>query len=399
LLETTRAYAMEKLRDAGEVDALAGRHASNLCERFERHPPAWLQLPDAAWRSDCLPELDNVRAALDWTIALAHDPALGIRLASASAAIWPILSLQREGRRRLEAAVEHMNAETPQPEQARLWLWVGLMRAMESPAESTFAFERAVELYRALGDSTALGYALLRLGGRLARIGRTADAEPILAQAQPLLERADSPKLLADCLTAFGFLRLQLGDLAGARDAYQRAVPLFERSGGVDQVLNLTGNLADVSWALGDMEAAEAGYREAIRMARTIPHAEDRIRGVHLTALAGLLAVRGELVASLAVAREGLPLLERSGCAWYNLDYLALRAALAGKLGNAARIAGYQDAAFAAKATVRQVLEARAREHVQTLLREGLAADDLARLLAEGAKLAEHEVCRLALEE
>ena len=66
---------------------------------------------------------------------------------------------------------------------------------------------------------------------------------------------------------------------------------------------------------------------------------------------------------------------------------------------DAARLSGYADAAYAAKATPRQANEARACNRLRALLRERLAADELERLLAEGAKLSEDEACRLALED
>jgi hypothetical protein len=72
--------------------------------------------------------------------------------------------------------------------------------------------------------------------------------------------------------------------------------------------------------------------------------------------------------------------------------------ALTGNTASAARLAGYADAAYTAKATPREANEARARNRLQTLLRESFAAEELDRLLAEGATMSEDEACRLALE-
>ena len=76
-----------------------------------------------------------------------------------------------------------------------------------------------------------------------------------------------------------------------------------------------------------------------------------------------------------------------------------MRAALAGKLIQAAQITGYADAAFALKAATRQPNEARAHAQLKTLLREKLDPLELARLLAEGAGFDEDQACRLALQE
>ncbi len=85
------------------------------------------------------------------------------------------------------------------------------------------------------------------------------------------------------------------------------------------------------------------------------------------------------------------------GNAWVFMDYLALRLALGGNLACAAKLAGYADAAYAAK--VRQPNEARARDRLHALLRERLEPVELEHLLAKGAKMTEDEACRMALED
>jgi hypothetical protein len=106
---------------------------------------------------------------------------------------------------------------------------------------------------------------------------------------------------------------------------------------------------------------------------------------------------RGELDEALATAREGLPLLHDAGFAWFALDHLALRAALAGKLVDAVRLTGFVDSAHIAKEAVRQPNEMRAHARLQSLLRAKLAPDELRRLNEEGARMSEDEACRLAL--
>jgi predicted ATPase/DNA-binding winged helix-turn-helix (wHTH) protein len=64
LLETTRAYALEKLTEAGETDAIARRHAAHFRNVFERAPYDWQRMSDSELRATYFPELDDVRAAL-----------------------------------------------------------------------------------------------------------------------------------------------------------------------------------------------------------------------------------------------------------------------------------------------------------------------------------------------
>jgi hypothetical protein len=91
-------------------------------------------------------------------------------------------------------------------------------------------------------------------------------------------------------------------------------------------------------------------------------------------------------------------MLVEGGFAWSHLDHLALRAALAGKLDDAARVVGFADAAFEARKITRQPNEARSRERLQRLLRERLSPDAVARLCAEGAALTQESAVSRALD-
>jgi tetratricopeptide (TPR) repeat protein len=190
------------------------------------------------------------------------------------------------------------------------------------------------------------------------------------------------------------------GDLAGARIHYERALALYRHSGTEFAALAMLGNLADITWALGDLNAAIAAFVETVATLRKSPTSRKSSLGTNLTNLAGVLTERGELDEALAAAREGLPLLKEGGhIVWRFVDHAALRAALAGKLANAARVAGFADATYVAKKSLRQPNEARARDRLEALLREKLAPDELERLFAEGTALTEDEACRLALED
>ena len=399
LLETTRAYALEKLAEAEEIDAIQRRHAQYFHDRFCRAYDDWLRTPEADWRAVYLPERDNVRAALDWTFGGDGDPAIGIALAGASGSLWGDSALLGEGRQRLEAAVARVGARTPESDQARLWLRLGGLWRMAARTEGVAALERAVDLYRRLGDGLDLGYSLAELGGMLAIIGRHEQAASVLAEAFALLEHAGVPKALARYFEGSGFLKWSTDDVTSARMDLEKALLLYRSAGFESAVLTTLLNLAETTWALGDLGAALAGLREAVALLRKSPLAGRAVMGPALTNLAGVYTERGELVEALAAAREGLPLCEEAGEAWITLDHLALRAALVGKLANAGRIAGYTNATFAAKEASRQANEARACLRLKALLREKLAPQELDHLLAEGATMTEEEACRLALED
>ena len=72
-------------------------------------------------------------------------------------------------------------------------------------------------------------------------------------------------------------------------------------------------------------------------------------------------------------------------------------AAQCDRIEDAARLAGYAEAALVAHGRVRQPNEMRARASLDAMLRVRLSADSLERLRADGALLSQEDACRLAL--
>jgi tetratricopeptide (TPR) repeat protein len=187
------------------------------------------------------------------------------------------------------------------------------------------------------------------------------------------------------------------GQLADARLHFEKALALFRECGADASALAVLSNLADLTWLLGDLDAAVVRFREAVALMRKTDLVSGDTFAHCLTQLAGVHTERGELDEALAAAREGLPLLREVGYFWIFMDHLALRAALSGKLDNAARLAGYADSMFGARQP-REPNEARARGRLQNLLQENFPPDELESLQAEGARMTEDDACRMALE-
>ena len=114
LLDTTRAYTIEKLDSSGERERMARRHAEYylvLIKRAEAEAPA---RPPAEWLADYAREIDNLRTALDWTFSPGGDESMGVALTAAAVPLWMCLSLLDECRSRVDQALGALgNAEAP----------------------------------------------------------------------------------------------------------------------------------------------------------------------------------------------------------------------------------------------------------------------------------------------
>jgi predicted ATPase/DNA-binding winged helix-turn-helix (wHTH) protein len=105
LLDTTRAYALEKLDESDERISVARRHAKYYLDVFEQAEAEWNTRPPAEWLADYSPRIDNLRVALDWSFSPGGEVAVGVSLAAAALPLWMHLSLLRECHRRAEQAL------------------------------------------------------------------------------------------------------------------------------------------------------------------------------------------------------------------------------------------------------------------------------------------------------
>lgn len=159
LLETIRAYALEKLAEIGEVSIAARRHAEffrDLIVPAGTNEVLRLSIDDVARYGR---EIDNVRAALDWSFSQGGDAAIGVALTAAFAPVWLHLSLVIECRERAERAVEILapgfNLGAPLERRLHIALAVALILTMGPVDRTRAVVAKARELAESVDDVEA----------------------------------------------------------------------------------------------------------------------------------------------------------------------------------------------------------------------------------------------------
>src|SRR6185437_1873940 len=110
LLETIREFAEERLITQGEDADARERHASVMLEFSDRLERGLLSGERAAWSQRALEELDNVRAALRYT--LDHDDAdRALSMTGNLDWFWDAVARDREGLNWAEAALALKNID------------------------------------------------------------------------------------------------------------------------------------------------------------------------------------------------------------------------------------------------------------------------------------------------
>jgi len=159
LLETIRTYSLEKLSESGETNETARRHAEffrKLIVPVATSEVLRISVDDVARFGR---EIDNVRAALDWSFSPTGDPAIGVALTAAFAPVWLHLLLVVECRQRTERALNVLspgfNLVAPLERRLRISLGIALTLTM-GPVERTRAIlAKARQLAESVDDVEA----------------------------------------------------------------------------------------------------------------------------------------------------------------------------------------------------------------------------------------------------
>jgi predicted ATPase/DNA-binding winged helix-turn-helix (wHTH) protein len=158
LLDTTRAYALEKLVEAGEFDDTARRHAIHIGHLLERASRAAATTESAAARLPFAAEIvDEARAVISWAFSGHGDVETGITVTVASIPVWTDLSLHGECCRNVEQALLVGEARFEQNDRRKLHLLAALGAALvwtKGPGpDAEAAFEDALRIAVALDDA------------------------------------------------------------------------------------------------------------------------------------------------------------------------------------------------------------------------------------------------------
>ena len=294
LLETMRTYAGNWLKQVGEHEQIAKRHANFYRDLFESPATSSKSLDNSQWLHVYAGELDNARAALDWAFSSSGDFLTGVALTIAVVPVWMRLSLMDECRSRVQSAIDHSRYDAEPDPRVTMLLFAALGAAQAynrgPKPEHDAIWSHVLNMAIALGD---IEHQLKALHGLwIGRIHnrRYSEALPIASRFRDVAKQSADPNdsLIGDRI--FGLTLHSMGDQIAARQHTEHMlhnyVPPLDGAHVVryqlDQIVAARTIHGRVLWLSGLFDRATRVVNESVT---------EAMESGHVSSLCGLLAV------------------------------------------------------------------------------------------------------------
>jgi predicted ATPase/DNA-binding winged helix-turn-helix (wHTH) protein len=386
LLETTRAYALERLTESGET-GYWHRLCAYMADRFLEAEQAWPTSATSEWLGTLEPELDNLRTALTWAFEQEGDAEFGLQLVSRTHWFWCELPLLREQRRWFELAAGFIADTTPPGIEGRIHLVLGWDPYFGDHSRLPRA-RQAELLFRLSGEPLMLAQALGHAGRAASRYRDAGEAIACFDEALALLRPFGPTKLLALLLLSQATAYKHAGNVTAARVHALQGQELAAKVGDI-QTRDMCGvQLASIAFEAGDLAGAIAIARASVEKCRRSPFMRNHFVAVQW--LAGFLLLSGDMEAAREAALEAFTLSRALGNVnlMDSIDQLALLAAVQGNASVAAQLCGFASAYGCRHEINRYRISLAVRERLMRYLEE-LPPDRRTQWMAEGAAWSE----------
>ena len=411
-LETIRQYGAQLLAEAGATGSVRSRHLDYFTHWAEQADRQLSGSDQTVWLERFNLEHDNLRSALDWSMASESSAEQGLRLAAACGFFWKIRGYLTEGLARLLAALEHCVDCEPGVIRARALHRAGNIAYLKSdyPLTRTLLTE-ALSLSRSLGQSAKpeLAETLDMLGELATEVGEYEQAPAYFEQALAVFRALNDPQGIASMLMQLGWADMRSGDYQAASIRLEECLPVLRNSGNTRLQAQALAGLGELAVRQGEFDQAHTLLEQSLTLLEELGDRWGKAAALGSLGWLALLQRNFERMAdllgrSLAIRLE---IGELGGTAW-SLEKLARAASLQARdLPNPHRQRGFQRAAclYGAAQALRQPLNsvidpADLPEYESTLelLRRALGSQAFDAAWAEGSAAPLQEIVALAVD-
>jgi predicted ATPase/class 3 adenylate cyclase len=392
LLESSRAFALERLAAVASLEAIQKRHAQAIAETLTGDDP--FEEPLARMRR-IAPDLDNVRAAVVWAMGPGGDCQIAVELAAATDMLWDAYGCNDEGARLHRAIEPWVDESTPPRLAARFWFAVANLRMQTEAKRQAEAGLRAAELFRSLGDRFWVFRSLISAAISFAYLVDRVAAERAVSDMEALLDPS-WPSWLQFAIA-----------LCKARCEYSIERRPEEVRKLVDAVLqshrrghSLFGDACEVLLPLCDLAGGD--FASALHRCDDLLGGSTVIEGTHFRAhilawrSSALVGLGNLEAAEISLRTAAITITHATGPAAWAFCYIAHLLARQGRFNEAAKTIAYIDNRLGADLERLPPVPERCYEEALAIIKTGLDAEVLGRLRNEASRLSADEMIAMA---
>jgi predicted ATPase/serine/threonine protein kinase/DNA-binding CsgD family transcriptional regulator len=345
MLETIREYALERLAESGEAEALRRQHATFFLTMVEEAYPKTRSAEQATWFKRLDADHDNMRAALRWMLE-SQEVEMGLRLAGGLWIYWR--QHLHEGRIWLQQVLALPGADARTAARAQALLGAGALAFFHGDfLEAQRLLEESVSIGREIGTAgkRELANALELLGNVALLQGNPDDTRKLAAESLQVYQELGEAWGIALALCQLGRAEGERGDLVTASSLLEESAERLRVVGDRQRLALPLNALGEVALEQGDYAAARARFEEALAAARET--VDEQFIADTLANLGRVALRMGEYHESLSFYQQSLALNREQGPKYgfiKRLAGVAEVASLLGQLEQAAELLGAVEA-------------------------------------------------------
>lgn len=322
MLETIREYGLEMLRATGELQTCRAAHAHYFLVLAEGAQPELHGPGQAAWLERLEHELDNLRAALEWSLEKVVDEQaterreLALRLSAALETFWWMHGHFSEGRTFLERALAQGEGERTALRANTLRAAANLAEGQGDHARAEMLIQQSLAIYRELGDTRGIADCLFLVQGAAWRRGKLAEVITLMEERAGLMRQVGEPWEVAEALFYLADTVIMHGEYARGQTFFEEALMLFRKAG--NQLWVGITLVHSAFWLCWSVSGEATTIRQRLQEGQAlIAKVGDRFWIAHSSSFAAWVALsEGELVRASQLAQESLALFREMDTRW-----------------------------------------------------------------------------------
>lgn len=313
MLETIRAYAVERLAESSEREALQASHAQYFGDILINQA-GWgiYSSQSQQWLTWYERELDNIRATLKWCLAAPQGFQLGVNLIFMLFWFWYRRGHFIEGQQWAEKFLALPELQNTPPLLAVALASSGILALWQGQQEIALTrLQKALAIQQRLENDQLIGMTQMANGIAFINMGRDSEAQPLLEQAGSFFMEAGIAYFHALTLVHLGNAELGLGHPEQAK-AYHSKAEASARAINENWLISFAlNNLGEVARVQGQYDLARKYYEECEALLPASGDKGDRARFVH--SLGYIAQYEGDLERAESQFRSSLKMFRRLG--------------------------------------------------------------------------------------